>query len=54
MRIKKGIYKDDLGLIETVSGNKKALVRLVPRIPDNFYNDQSMTLQSLRQVVKRS
>lgn len=39
VRIKGGIYKDDLGLIETVEGNKRAMVRLIPRIPESFYND---------------
>jgi len=32
VRIKSGVYKDDLALIEMISGSKKALVRLIPRI----------------------
>jgi transcription elongation factor len=31
VRIKTGDYKDDLGLVETVEGNNKAWVRLIPR-----------------------
>ena len=43
VRVKSGIYKDDLGLIEVVDGNKKAMVRLIPRIPEDFYQDPSKT-----------
>lgn len=32
VRIKSGVYKDDLGLVEFISGSRKALVRLIPRI----------------------
>lgn len=31
VRVKAGDYKDDLGLVETVEGNNKAWVRLIPR-----------------------
>jgi transcription elongation factor SPT5 len=44
VRVKGGIYKDDLGLIESVDGNKKAMVRLIPRIPESFYLDPSQNL----------
>lgn len=54
VRIKGGIYKDDLGLIETVEGNKKAMVRLIPRIPEDFHKDPNKTLQSLRAYNKKS
>lgn len=54
VRIKQGIYKDDLGLIEQVDGNKKALVRLIPRIPDDFFKDSSQTISSLRAYTKKS
>ena len=36
VRVNKGLYKDDLGLIEKVIGSKEVLVRLIPRIPDNW------------------
>jgi hypothetical protein len=32
VRIKSGVYKDDLGLIEFIQGSKKAFVRIIPRI----------------------
>jgi transcription elongation factor len=54
VRIKAGIYKDDLGLIEMVDGNKKALVRLIPRIPDDFFGDPTKTISSLRAYSKQS
>ncbi len=34
VRINKGPFCDDLGLVEKVIGSKEALVRVVPRIPD--------------------
>ena len=34
VRISKGPYQDDLGLVEKVIGSKEALIRLIPRIPD--------------------
>ena len=37
VRIKNGIYKDDLGIIDAVYGDKKALVRLIPRIHPEYY-----------------
>ena len=54
VRIKGGIYKDDLGLIEIVEGNKKAMVRLIPRIPEDFYTDETKTLHSLKAYNKKS
>ena len=54
VRIKGGIYKDDLGLIEKVDGNKKATVRLIPRIPSDFFNDESKDIKSLRAYNKKS
>lgn len=54
VRIKGGIYKDDLGLVEKTEGNKKALVRLIPRIPNDFYLDQNKTIHSLRAYHKKS
>lgn len=33
VRIKKGIYKGDIGLVEFIENNQRALVRLIPRIP---------------------
>jgi len=44
VRIKGGIYKDDLGLIEKVESNKKAMVRLIPRIPNDFFTDENKTI----------
>lgn len=43
-----GIYKDDLCLTELVDGNRKALVRLIPRIPEDFYKNKEMTVSNLR------
>jgi transcription elongation factor len=54
VRIRGGIYKDDLGLIETVDGNKKAMVRLIPRIPEDFYSDPNKTLHSMKAYAKKS
>ena len=54
VRIKGGIYKDDLGLIESVDGNKKAMVRLIPRVPEEFYHDDTKTLHSLKAYNKKS
>jgi transcription elongation factor len=54
VRIKQGIYKDDLGLIEQVDGNKKALVRLIPRIPDDLFKDPSQTISNLRAYTTKS
>ena len=34
VRINKGPFVDDLGLVEKVIGSKEAVVRLIPRIPD--------------------
>lgn len=36
VRINKGPFCDDLGLVEKVIGSKDALVRLIPRIPDSW------------------
>lgn len=52
VRIKGGIHRDDLGLIELVDGNRKALVRLIPRIPEDFYTDREKTLSSLRALSR--
>ena len=41
VRVVKGLYKDDLGLIEKQIGSKEVLVRLIPRIPDNWYDNSS-------------
>jgi len=54
VRIKGGIYKDDLGLIEKVDRNKKATVRLIPRIPNDFYTDPNKNVSSLRSYNKKS
>ena len=54
VRVKGGIYKDDLGLIESVDGNKKAMVRLIPRIPDEFYTDPNKTLHSMKAYAQKS
>jgi hypothetical protein len=32
VRIKSGVYNEDLGLVEFINGSKKALVRLITRI----------------------
>lgn len=53
VRVNCGIFKDDLGLVELVDGNRKALVRVIPRIPDSFYTDKDKTLSSLRVFAKR-
>ena len=52
VRIKSGIHKDDLGLIELVDGNRRALVRLIPRIPEEFYSDKDKTINHLRALNK--
>jgi len=54
VRIKGGIYKDDLGLIEKVDGYKKVTVRLVPRIPADFFTDINKNINSLRAYNKKS
>jgi hypothetical protein len=54
VRINKGIFEGDLGLVEHVIDYKKVLVRLLPRIPDNWLNGQGdvkgvpKTLKSLQ------
>jgi hypothetical protein len=52
VRIKSGIYKGDLGIIDLVYGNKKALVRIIPRISNDQYqnstNAEIKTLFSLK------
>ena len=53
VRINCGIHKDDLGLVELADGNRKALVRLLPRIPESFYTDKEKTLASLRVFAKK-
>ena len=53
VRIKSGIHKDDLGLIELVDGNRRALVRLIPRIPEEFYADKDKTINHLRAMNKK-
>mmetsp|Transcript_4992 Transcript_4992/g.6663 ORF Transcript_4992/g.6663 Transcript_4992/m.6663 type:complete len:80 (+) Transcript_4992:1048-1287(+) len=37
VRVTKGAFDGDLGLIEQVFGAKEALVRLIPRIPDFWF-----------------
>ena len=37
VRINKGPFVDDLGLVEQVIGSKEALVRLIPRYPDFWF-----------------
>ena len=38
VRIRSGLYKDDLGLVEMIETNgSRALVRLLPRIPAAWY-----------------
>ena len=41
VRVNKGAFKDDLGLVEQVIGSKDALVRLIPRIPDSWLNKEA-------------
>ena len=41
VRIKKGPFADDLGLVEKVIGSKEVLVRLIPRIPDFWIRSDS-------------
>ena len=41
VRINKGIFEGDLGLVEHVIDFKKVLVRLLPRIPDFWLAQQS-------------
>lgn len=38
VRVNKGIYKDDIGLVEFIENNQRALIRLIPRIPSNWYS----------------
>jgi hypothetical protein len=33
VRVKSGVYQGDLGLVEFIEGNFRALVKLIPRIP---------------------
>jgi hypothetical protein len=40
VRVNKGIFSGDLGLVENILETRKVLVRLVPRIPDSWLNDQ--------------
>ena len=41
VRINKGPFEDDLGLVEKVIGSREALVRLIPRIPDSWIRSDS-------------
>jgi len=34
VRIKSGVYAGDLGLVEKIEANKKAIVRLIPRMQE--------------------
>ena len=57
VRVNKGIYKDDLGLIEKVIGSKEVLVRLIPRIPDNWLESKKQdsypqTYSGLNKLMK--
>ena len=36
VRVKKGPFADDLGIVEKVIGSREVLVRLIPRIPDSW------------------
>lgn len=38
VRVSKGPFKGDLALVEKVIGSKKALIRLIPRIPSFWLN----------------
>lgn len=38
VRIKGGVYDGDLGIVEFIEGNMKALVKLIPRIPKEAYS----------------
>jgi transcription elongation factor SPT5 len=50
VRIKSGVYKDDLGLIEFIQGSKKACVRLIPRMRTE--NDTETGTSRLKLVTK--
>ena len=50
VRVKSGAYTGDLGLVESIQGNKKALVRLVPRMQE-VKNDRDKTV--LKLVTKK-
>ena len=59
VRICKGPFEEDLGLVEKVISAKEALVRLIPRIPDFWVrSDQAgpagipMTIRGLGMMVK--
>lgn len=41
VRVKKGQYKDDLGLVEMVENKDRALIRLIPRIPGYMYQSNN-------------
>ena len=44
VRVAKGPFSEDLGLVEKVIGSKEVLVRLIPRIPDLWIrNDAGQT-----------
>lgn len=43
VRVKSGIYQGDLGLVEMIEGNARALVKLIPRIPKELYSSTSST-----------
>lgn len=39
MRVKGGVYNGDLGLVDFIEENNRALIRLIPRIPNEAYAD---------------
>lgn len=53
VRIKKGTYKDDLGLVEAVEGTKKAWVKLIPRIPDDAFSKTSEVIYNFKKDCVR-
>ena len=46
VRVNKGPFEDDLGLVEQVIGSKEAIIRLIPRIPDFWLKNVILKLRS--------
>ena len=44
VRVKKGPFKGDLGLVQHIIDSRKAIIRLVPRIPDSWFQEPAAGL----------
>ena len=63
IRINKGPFEGDLGIVEQIIGSKEALIRLIPRIPDFWLSNDgrgssrplaAQTFRGLNQMTKNS